>query len=112
LNNNEKFSCIDLFYSPLKSIIKEELPLSEVFPYTYNPNRSKFYHTNVTLNGDNSVNFDIIIENILKQIKKNKEDAKHVVIFDNISVIPNISENLIENINKLVEFSHHNVFNI
>lgn len=112
MNNNEKFSCIDLFYSPLKSIIKEELPLSEVFPYTYNPNRSKFYHTNVTLNGDNSVNFDIIIENILKQIKKNKEDAKHVVIFDNISVIPNISENLIENINKLVEFSHHNVFNI
>jgi hypothetical protein len=34
------------------------------------------------------------------------------VIFDNISVMPNTSENLIENINKVVEFSHHNVFDI
>ena len=70
MNNSDKFSCFDLFYSPFKKIIKEELPLSENFPYTYNPNRSKNYYTNIELDDAGNISFDNIIKNSKEQIEK------------------------------------------
>ena len=100
LNNNENFSCIDLFFSPYKNYIKEELPLSESFPYTYNPNRSKNYYTNVTINNID-LDFDILNEDIISQLKKFKNDYKTIVMFDNLSVLPNDYLSLLKGITKL-----------
>lgn len=43
LTSNENFYFCDAFYSPVKNLIKEELPLSENIPYTYGTSRCKNY---------------------------------------------------------------------
>ena len=113
LGNNDKFCFIDLFYSPVKSLIKEELPLSENYPLTYNPNRSKFYYSNVTLSKEGNFSFDIIIQNLEAQIKKfntsTTSENKTVVIFDNLSLLPNSGRILLDDVNNLIKFSSDNV---
>jgi hypothetical protein len=109
LNNSDKFCCIDLFYSPIKRMMNEELPLSESFPYTYNPNRSKIYYTNVTLNNKKELSFDNIINNIESAIKIFNNNLKTVVIFDNVSTLPITSNNLYDEINLLVRYMSDNV---
>jgi DNA/RNA endonuclease G (NUC1) len=103
---------VDLFYSPVKSLIREELPLSESFPSTYNPNRSKFYYSNVTANNEGHLNFETLFQNLESQIKKfSSQENKTVLIFDNLSLIPNSGRNLLDEINNLVKFTSDNVRN-
>ncbi len=63
----------------------------------------------MSLNHDGNINFDTIIENILKQKNKGKEDSKYVILFDNISILPNTNESLIESLNNIVQFAFNNV---
>jgi hypothetical protein len=63
----------------------------------------------VNLSEDSTINFDILTKNIDAHMKKVKSDLKYVVIFDNISTIPNANQNLIDNINKLVKFCSESV---
>jgi hypothetical protein len=97
----------------VKSLIREELPLSENYPLTYNPNRSKFYYSNVPLSKEGNFSFDIIIQNLEAQIKKfntgNTSENKTVVIFDNLSLLPNSGRILLDDINNLMNFSSDNV---
>ena len=104
MGNNDKFSFIDLYYSPIKNVIKEELPLSESFPSTFNPNKSKYYYSNVNLNQTRNLNFEVIIKNIETQQKKFNNNLKTVVIFDNISTLPNNEQTLIDEVNNLLKF--------
>lgn len=95
---------MDLFYSPFKKIIKEELPLSENFPYTFNPNRSKNYFDNIYLNKNNEISFENIIKNIETQLKKYNNNLLTVVIIDNLSTLPITKNNLLDEINMLLKF--------
>lgn len=88
-------------------LIKEELPLSESFPYTYNPNRSKYFYTNAELNNENNINFDILISDIEEQMKKFK-NLPTVVIFDNISTLPN--DNLYDSLSNMFKKLSDNVY--
>jgi hypothetical protein len=104
LNNNECFCCIDLFYSPLKKIIKEELPLSESYPYSYNPNRSKFYYTNITLDDYLDIDFEKLKFSIEEMVTKfPKKDNKAVVVFDNLSTMPNEYSSLLQGLTGIYE---------
>jgi hypothetical protein len=107
LNNNDKFSYIDLFYSPLKKVMKDELPLAETYPYTYNTNRSKFYYANYSDLQQDEINFELVVEDIVKQLEKfpNKELNK-VVIMDNISSLLIREEKLQDSLNYLFKKIH------
>lgn len=65
LTNNDNFYFYDAFYSPYKSIIKEELPLSENIPYTFGTSRCKNYIESTGLD-KGTFNFNDITENIKK----------------------------------------------
>lgn len=111
MNNNDKFCFLDLFYSPVKGLIKEELPLSENFPYTYNTNRSKFFYSNIDLTSEGVVNFQAVTQAIEIQIKKFNQENKTVVIFDNISTLPNDGEILMDNLNDIIKTTTEQVIN-
>lgn len=103
MGNNDKFSFIDLYYGPVKNVIKEELPLSECFPNTFNPNKSKYYYSNVNLNQSKNLNFEVIIKNIEVQNKKFNNNLKTVILFDNISILSNDEQTIIDEINNLLK---------
>lgn len=101
LNHNSLYY-IDLFYSPYKGLIKEELPLGEVYPQTFNSVKSKnyylvnnFYNNNDTKDSkegkivNDVVNTNMLIEkinNIVNEYKLNTE--KTILIIDNVSTLP------------------------
>ena len=91
--NNQNFYFIDSFYSPYKAIIKEELPLSEQFPYTFNCIKSKNYYQ-----AGNFFDIPCILEKITSQIE-NKE--KTILLIDNISSIS--IDNLQDYINSIYQ---------
>jgi hypothetical protein len=99
LLNHASLYYIDLFFSPYKTLIKEELPLGEIYPPTFNSVKSKnyylvnnFYKENRSKEGDNiSEEVDTtklldIISNLVKENNLNKE--KTILIIDNISSLP------------------------
>jgi hypothetical protein len=94
---------MDLFYSPMRKVIKEELPLCESFPYTFNPNRSKNYYNNIVLNENGEIDFTKVKDNIADMITKFKKDNSVVVIFDNISTIPNGYDSLLLSITQIYQ---------
>jgi hypothetical protein len=113
LNNNESFSCIDLFYYPFAKIIKEELPLSESYPYTYNPNRSKNYFSNVRFDNENNKEnektyFETILKNLENQLNK-FSNKKTVIILDQVSILPFDNNQVTKYINKILELSFNKV---
>jgi hypothetical protein len=84
-------------------VIKEELPLSESFPYSFNPNRSKNFYNNVTIQ-DGSIDFERIKNDIEDMISKfTKKDNKVVVIFDNISTMPNDYDSLVNGLSSVYQ---------
>lgn len=100
LTNNENLYYIDCFYSPYKRIIKEELPLNENQPYTFNTSKSKnYYNINEYLESDEHFNEDSLFE-ILKKIQK---FDKSIVIIDSLLNLP--LKDFKEFMNKLTIFS-------
>jgi hypothetical protein len=86
----------------LKKIIKEELPISESYPYSYNPNRSKFYYTNITL--DDNLDIEKLKTSIEEMLTKfPKKNNKTVVVFDNLSTMPNEYNNLLQGLTSIYE---------
>lgn len=63
LTNSENFYFYDAFYSPFKTIIKEELPLSENIPYTFSTTRSKNYFDGKEITNE-TISFSDIIETL------------------------------------------------
>lgn len=116
MNNDQKFCFIDLFYSPFKKFIKEELPLCETFPYTYDTNRCKSFYSNITLSDGMNVNFDDIIKNInsfiTKMENKPEKNNKTVVIFDNLSTIILEKKNFIDQFNLIYKNCFEKVYNL
>jgi hypothetical protein len=89
----------------LRKLIKEELPLAESYPYAYNPNRSKNYYNNIELDEDLEIDFDKIKNNIEDMLAKfTRKENKTVVIFDNISTMPNGYDSLVKGISLIYQF--------
>lgn len=87
LINNENLYYIDCFYSPYKKIIKEELPLNENFPYTFNTSKSKnYYNLNDRYESDEYFNEDSLFD-IFKKINLKVEDNS-VLIIDSLMNLP------------------------
>lgn len=114
MNNDQKFCFIDLFYSPFKKEIKEELPLCETFPYTFDTNRSKSYYSNIPLADGVNVDFEDIIKNIKAFLDKigNKPENQTVVVFDNLSTISLEKSKFAEQFNLVYNFCFENVNNV
>lgn len=93
-------------------MIKEELPLCETFPYTFDTNRSKNYYSNITLADGINVNFEDIVKNIKAFLDKtnHKPENQTVVIFDNLSTISLEKNKFAEQFNLVYNFCFENVF--
>ncbi len=111
LNNDPKFCFIDLFYSPFKKNIKEELPLCETFPYTFDTNRTKSYYSNISLTDGINVNLEDVIKNINLFLNKlgNKCEDEIIVIFDNLSTISMERKKFCEQFNLVYNYCFENV---
>lgn len=118
LLNNKDIYYVDLFYSPYKSIIKEELPLGEIFPYTFNSLRSKnyyllnnFYSESSENSQDSPIINDLKLTELLEKIileNNLNTNEKTIIVFDNISVLP--LKDLKEFVNKIYNISIINNF--
>jgi hypothetical protein len=96
MQTNLNLYYLDLFYSPYKHLIKEELPLGEIFPYTYNSVKSKNYYLiegkkeNETQDNQSFEDNQITetLEIMYKKLSENKSNKKTVLMFDNMTSIP------------------------